>query len=226
MTTQVAGRTAGRESIGAGMPHMAFDSSIERPLLDRLRRNDEAAFEELVRAETPHLLAVARRFLRNEEDAQDAVQQAFLSAFRALPGFQGQCRLTTWLHRIVTNTALMKLRSRTRKPEQSIESLLPTFLDDGHQAEPMSDWSIDADRQLLQREVRERVRAAIDQLPEAYRTVLLMRDIEELDTQETADLLGVSEGAVKTRLHRARQALASLLVPVFRGGTEPRSFSA
>lgn len=226
MTTQVAGRPAGRESLDAGMPQMAFDSSIERPLLDRLRRNDEAAFEELVRAETPHLLAVARRFLRNEEDAQDAVQQAFLSAFRALPGFQGQCRLTTWLHRIVTNTALMKLRSRTRKPEQSIESLLPTFLDDGHQAAPMSDWSIDADRQLLQREVRERVRAAIDRLPEAYRTVLLMRDIEELDTQETADLLGVSEGAVKTRLHRARQALASLLVPVFGGGTGQRSFSA
>lgn len=215
MTTEATGRASGRASVEVPVPHMPSDFSVERPLLERLRRHEEAAFEELVRAETPHLLAVARRFLRNEEDAQDAVQQAFLSAFRALPEFQGQCRLTTWLHRIVTNTALMKLRSRTRKPEQSIESMLPTFLEDGHHAEPMSDWSADAERQLQQREVRERVREAIDQLPEAYRTVLLMRDIDELDTEETARLLGISEGAVKTRLHRARQALALLLQPVF-----------
>lgn len=217
MATQTTGRTSGHASIGGPVPQMPSDFSVERPLLERLRRHEDAAFEELVRAETPHLLAVARRLLRNEADAQDAVQQAFLSAFRALPEFQGQCRLTTWLHRIVTNTALMKLRTRTRKPEQSIESLLPAFLEDGHQAEPMSDWSADAERQLQQREVRERVRAAIDQLPEAYRTVLLMRDIDDLDTEETARLLGITEGAVKTRLHRARQALASLLQPVFGG---------
>jgi RNA polymerase sigma-70 factor (ECF subfamily) len=187
-------------------------------LLDRLRRHEESAFEELVRAETPHLLAVARRFLRNEEDAQDAVQQAFLSAFRALCEFEGQRRLTTWLHRIVTNMALMKLRTRTRKPEQSIESLLPTYLEDGHQAEPMRDWSADAERQLQRREAQARMREAINQLPEAHRIVLLMRDIDELDTQETARLLGISEGAVKTRLHRARQALAALLQPVFGRG--------
>lgn len=192
------------------------DFASERPFLDRLRRNDEAAFEELVRRETPHLLAVARRMLRQEEDAQDAVQQAFLSAFRALPSFNGQCRLSTWLHRIVTNMALMKLRTRSRKPEQGIEELLPRFLDDGHHAEPMSDWSVAADRLMEQREVRSQVRAAIDQLPEAFRTVLLLRDIEELDTDETARLLGLTTGAVKTRLHRARQALATLLQPVFR----------
>lgn len=218
MTTQATGRMGAAASIGVPLTQVSSDLSVERPLLERLRRHDEAAFEELVRAETPHLLAVARRLLRNEEDAHDAVQQAFLSAFRALPEFQGQCRLTTWLHRIVTNTALMKLRSRSRKPEQSIESLLPAFLEDGHQAHPMSDWSTNADQQLQQREVRDCVRAAIDRLPEAYRTVLVMRDIEELDTQETARLLGVSEGAVKTRLHRARQALASQLEPVFGPG--------
>lgn len=188
----------------------------ERPLLERLRRGDEGAYEELVRAEASHLLAVARRFLRQEEDAQDAVQQAFLSAFRALPSFNGQCRLTTWLHRIVTNTALMKLRTRSRKPETAIEDLLPTFLEDGHQANPMSDWAADAHDRLQRLEVRSQVRAAIDQLPEGYRTVLLLRDIEELDTEETARALGLSEGAVKTRLHRARQALAGLLEPVFR----------
>lgn len=189
--------------------------AAERPFLERLRRNDEAAFEELVRRETPHLLAVARRLLRQEEDAQDAVQQAFLSAFRALPSFNGHCRLTTWLHRIVTNMALMKLRSRSRKPEQTIEDLLPRFLEDGHHAEPMSDWSVAADRLMEKREVRQQVRAAIEQLPDTFRAVLLLRDIEELDTEETARLLGLTTGAVKTRLHRARQALAALLEPVF-----------
>ncbi len=196
----------------------------ERPFVDRLRHNDEAAYEQLVRQETPHLLAVARRLLRNEEDAQDAVQQAFLSAFRALPDFNGHCRLATWLHRIAVNMALMKLRSRSRKPEQAIEDLLPRFLEDGHHAEPLSDWGEDAEQQLARHEVRARVRAAIASLPEAYRTVLLLRDLEELDTEETARALGVSQGAVKTRLHRARQALAMLLEPVF-ARTEPR-FSA
>lgn len=187
----------------------------ERPLLERLRHNDETAFEELVRSESAHLMAVARRYLRNEEDARDAVQQAFFSAFRGLATFQGDCRLTTWLHRIVVNVSLMKIRTRSRKPEQSIEDLLPTFLEDGHHAEPMSDWAQNAEQRLSQKETRAQVRAAVDQLPESYREVLMLRDIEELDTQETARALSLSEGAVKTRLHRARQALATLLEPVF-----------
>lgn len=195
----------------AGLPEHA----AERPFLNRLRQQDESAFEELVRTETPHLLAVARRLLRSEEDAQDAVQQAFFAAFRALPQFKGDCRLTTWLHRIVSNMALMKLRTRSRKPEQAIEDLLPKYLEDGHHAEPLSDWSANAERQLERSEVRAQVRAAIDRLPEAYRTVLMLRDIQEMDTAETARILGLSEGAVKTRLHRARQALAGLLEPVF-----------
>jgi RNA polymerase sigma-70 factor, ECF subfamily len=189
----------------------APDHLSERPFLERLRQGDEAAFEELVRRESGHLLAVARRFLGHDDDAQDAVQQAFLCAFRALPRFNGHCRLTTWLHRIVTNVSLMKIRTRGRRPEQSIEELLPNYLEDGHHAEPISEWCLGAEERLLRNETRARVRAAVDRLPNAYRTVLLMRDIEELDTQETARALGLSDGAVKTRLHRARQALATLL---------------
>ena len=189
--------------------HPGFDTV----LLGRLRAGDETAYEELVRAESRHLLAVARRLLRNEEDAQDAVQQAFLSAFRALPSFNGQSRLTTWLHRIVTNAALMKLRSRGRQPEDSIEDLLPAFLEDGHHTAQFSEWALPAESKLLQRETRAHVRSAIDKLPDAYRTVLLLRDIEELNTEETAQLLGVTSNTVKIRLHRARQALLKLLQP-------------
>jgi len=184
-------------------------------LLARLRQQDEVACEELVRSQSGRLLSVARRILRNEEDARDAVQEGFMSAFRALPDFNGQSRLSTWLHRIVVNAALMKIRTRTRRPEKPIDDLLPRFLDDGHHAEPTSDW-MSANELIEQRETRERVRAAIDQLPESYRTVLVLRDIEELDTSETACALGLTPNTVKIRLHRARQALARLLEPTFR----------
>src|SRR5262245_619567 len=113
----------------------------ETGLLVRLRAGDELAFEALVRAHGGRLLAVARRFVRDEADAQDIVQSAYLSAFRALPQFAGGCQLSTWLHRIVVNTALMRIRTRRRKPEESIDDLLPSFQDDGHHVEQFSNWT-------------------------------------------------------------------------------------
>ncbi|HKI38290.1 MAG TPA: sigma-70 family RNA polymerase sigma factor [Gemmataceae bacterium] len=186
-------------------------------LVERLRRGDGAAFEELLRAHSGRLLAVVRRLLGNEEDARDAVQDTFLSAFRSIDRFDGQAALATWLHRIAVNAALTKLRSRRRHPEKPIEDLLPTFLEDGHQARPSRNWP-EPSAALQRQETREAVRRHIAELPEDYRVVLLLRDIEELDTDETARLLGLTTGAVKTRLHRARQALRALLEPEFRGG--------
>lgn len=197
-------------------PRETSDLASDRALLQRLRDGDERAYEQLVREETRHLIAVARRILRNEQDAEDAVQQAFLSAFRALHTFNGDCRLTTWLHRIVTNAALMKLRSKSHRPEESIEHLMPRFLEDGHHAQQFSDWNMPADSMLIRQEAAARVRAAIGQLPERYRTVLILRDIEQIDTAEAAALLGVTPNAVKVRLHRARQALITLLEPMFK----------
>jgi RNA polymerase sigma-70 factor (ECF subfamily) len=190
----------------------------EAALLAELRAGQEEAFAELVRSASPRLLAVARRIVGHEEDAREAVQDALLSAFRALDRFEGNARLLTWLHRIVINAALMKLRRRQRKDERSIDDLLPRFLSDGHQAEPAAEWQEPAEVALQRRETRALVRAAVDQLPETYRTVLLLRDIEGLETEEAARLLGVTAGVVKTRLHRARQALRTLLDPHFRGG--------
>jgi len=185
----------------------------EGPLLERLRRGEEAAYEELVRVHAGRMLAVARRFLHGEEDARDAVQDAFLAAFRSIDRFEGQARLSTWLHRIVVNAALMKLRTRRRKPETSIEELLPTYLEDGHLASPAVEWR-KAPQDVLERaELRQLLLEKIHELPEAYRNVLLLRDIEELDTEEAAGVMGISPGAVKTRLHRARQALRGLLEP-------------
>jgi RNA polymerase sigma-70 factor (ECF subfamily) len=203
----------------APTPSTALDpGSDESLLLAALRRGDEGAFERLVREHGGRLLAVSRRFLRNEEDARDALQDAFVSAFRSVDRFEGSSRLSTWLHRIVVNSCLMKLRSRRRHPEEPIEDLLPKFLEDGHAAVPSVAWRRSAEELLEIAETRTLVRAAIDRLPESYRTVLMMRDIEELDTAEAARLLDVSENAVKVRLHRARQALRELLDPALRGG--------
>jgi RNA polymerase sigma-70 factor (ECF subfamily) len=183
----------------------------EAALVAALRAGHEWAFEALVRVYGGRLLAVARRFTRSEEDAQDVVQSTYLNAFRALNDFAGTAQLSTWLHRIVVNTALMKLRSRRRKPEESIEDLLPAFRDDGHHVEQFAEWSAPADRLMEQEETRAVVRASIDQLPDSYRVVLMLRDIEELSTQETAERLDITTTAVKVRLHRARQALCTLL---------------
>ena len=192
----------------------ADTAAADADLVRRLKAGDEDAYATVVRTLGGRMLAVARRFLQDEDLARDAVQDAFLSAFRSIHAFDGDAQLATWLHRIVVNAALMKLRTRRRKPEQSIEPMLPAFAEDGHHAgRPVVAWTASAEEALLRREARERVRAAIADLPERYRTVLLLRDIEDRSTREAADLLGITENAVKLRLHRARQALATQLRP-------------
>jgi RNA polymerase sigma-70 factor, ECF subfamily len=183
----------------------------DRQLLKALQGGDEQAFELLVRVYGGRMLAVARRFVRNDEDAQDIVQTAYLNAFRSVGQFEGHCLVSTWLHRIVVNTALMKLRSRRRKPETSIDELLPSFQDDGHHVEQFSDWCAPADELMERDQTRAMVRSCIDRLPENYREVLILRDIEELSTEESALMLSMTPTAVKVRLHRARQALSTLL---------------
>ncbi len=189
----------------------------ESALIARLQAKDADAYAELVRAQGPRMLAVARRLLRSDDDAADAVQEAFISAFRAIGNFEGGAKLSTWLHRIVVNASLMRLRNRSRRPEVSIDELLPKFVDDGGHIDEPREWRspepLDA---LERRETRERVRGLIDRLPTDYRTVLLLRDIEGLDTKETAELLGVTPNAAKIRLHRARLALRTLLDPHMR----------
>jgi RNA polymerase sigma-70 factor, ECF subfamily len=192
----------------------------EASLLVGLRAGNQAAYETLVRIYSGRLFAVTRRLLRTEEDAKDALQDAFLSAFRALHTFEEGALLSTWLHRVAVNAALMKLRTRRRKPEDSLEDLLPKYTEDGHREDghngnPTKPWK-EPEALLERQETRTMVRECIERLPENYRTVLLLRDIEELDTEEAAQLIGISPNAVKIRLHRARQALRTLLDPHFR----------
>jgi RNA polymerase sigma-70 factor (ECF subfamily) len=190
------------------IPAPASKAVADAQLVARLQAGDADAYETLVRVHSGRLLSVARRFLPNNEDAQDAVQDAFIKAFRSIGTFQERAQLHTWLHRILVNTALMKIRSRRRRPEESIDDLLPTFQADGHQTTESHEWS---DAVFERKETAAVVRQAIAQLPEQYRMVLILRDIEERDTLETAAALGTTTTVVKVRLHRARQALRTLL---------------
>jgi RNA polymerase sigma-70 factor (ECF subfamily) len=188
----------------------------EATLLARMQAGDDDTFEACVRTHCGRMLNVARRILTNEEDARDAVQDAFLAAFKEVGRFEERSSLGTWLHRILVNAALMRLRKRQSHPERSIEELLPHFGDGEHQLDPPVPWKTTSESPVEQKESRELVTRCINLLPENYRTVLVLRDIEGLDTDETARALGTSAGVVKTRLHRARQALRTLLDPHYR----------
>jgi len=199
------GKTFGRPKLAA--------LSTDDLLVSALRKGDPQAFEEMVRRFGGRLLAAARRYLRSEADACDALQDAFLCAFRSIGKFKGNSQLSTWLHRIVINSALMYLRANKHRSHESqvdIEQLLPHF-------DRSANW-IDAPASpapahiaLEVAETRSMVRRCIEQLPEAYKIVLLLRDMDELDTAEVATLLGLTTNTVKVRLHRARQTLKTLI---------------
>jgi RNA polymerase sigma-70 factor (ECF subfamily) len=157
-------------------------------------------FEEIVARHTPGMTAIARRFFRDVHDAADAVQDAFLAAFRFIGKFQGHCSLATWLHRITVNCCLANLRGRRRRPAESLDAFA---------CDP-ADIPID---EVEREDMVSEVRSGIARLPAAYQEVIQLRDLEGHDTATTAARLGASEAVVKTRLHRARHALRELLEP-------------
>ncbi len=192
-------------------------SVSDADLLEALRAGEAWAYESFVRTHASRVKAVAERYLRNDEDANDVVQETFLSAFKAIRAFEGKSQLSTWLHRIAINAALMKLRASQGKGELHVEheldELLPRFVGLGAHAQAQRAFPELPDEDLIRQETRACVRECIDQLPEMYRTALLLRDIEGLENEELARHLGVTVNAAKIRVHRARQALRTLLEP-------------
>ncbi len=182
----------------------------EDALIEGLLAHDEESYEVLVRQYGGSMLAVAQRFCRCSDEAQDVLQEALLSAFRGIRKFRRGSRLGTWLHRITVNAALMRLRRGASRPEVQIDELQPFFDSAGRHAGPVPSLHPTSERRLLEKETRRWVRACIDRLPQTLRTVLILRDIEELDTLQVAQLLDVTTNAVKIRLHRARLALAKI----------------
>ena len=180
----------------------------EKDLVERLKGQDEKAFETLIRLHGPHMLAVARRYMRAEADAQDVVQDALLNVFKAIGRFDGASRLSTWLHRIVINASLMRIRSRSRHQEASIEDLgaAPDVV-----GVPRVSWSLSAAEVLGRDELREQVRRAVEALPDVFRIPVRLRDIEGMDMETICDGLGIGMSTLKTRLHRGRALLRQAL---------------
>jgi RNA polymerase sigma-70 factor (ECF subfamily) len=184
--------------------------------LEAVRRGDRRAFEQLVRQESPRLFRVILRLVRDEDEAQSVMQETFLQAYQRLATFRGESKLTTWLYAIGINLARAALRKRRRLApldEDALERLQPSFVA-GMYTDQYEAWS---PHKLAERAERvDLVRAAIDQLPDDYRAIVTLRDIEELSTAEAARILEISEGAARVRLHRARQALRRMLDGYFR----------
>ena len=179
------------------------------------RQGGVSAFATLVRRHAGAARNVAFRILRDEGDADEAVQEAFTKAHTHLCSFREEAQFGTWLKRIVANQALMKLRSRNRRPEISLEAMFPAFQADGHHESAVAAFPASLGDERFAR--RDAVRQAIARLPENYREIIMLRCVQELDTEESANFLQISKSAVKLRLHRAHQALRSLLDEDFGG---------
>lgn len=191
--------------------------SPQETLAQRLKAGEDAAFHELITTHGPCMLQMATRLLGNREDAQDCLQETFLQVYRKIDTFRGESALTTWIHRILVNTCLMKTRTHNHN-QVSIDTLLPEFDNGGCRLEPNFRFDQSIEDMIAQHHVRAKVLDSIHQLPDHYRAVLLLRDIEGYSTAEVCEMLSLSESAVKVRLHRARAALKKLLEPLWMGG--------
>ena len=191
------------------------DLVTDLALVERLRAQDDSALEALMERYSSRLYRVAFGITRSHAEAEEVVQDTFLTLFRKIDTFEGRAALGTWLYRIAANAALIKRRGKRFELEVGLAECLPTFLADGHREGDrtwlLADWSQTPEDELLSGEAREILEQALDRLPEHYRALLVLRDVEELSNEEVAGVLGESVSSVKSRLHRARMALREVL---------------
>ena len=184
-------------------------------LIERLRAGDSAALEALMSEYASRVYRLAFGITRDQGDAEEVAQDVFLTLATKTAMFEERAALGSWIYRITTNAALNKRRGKRREVETSLEEHLPAFQADGHREGDrtyvLADWSQNPERELLSGEARRVLGRALDGLPERYRAVVMLRDVEELSNEQVAELLGESVATVKSRLHRARQALREQL---------------
>ena len=191
----------------------------DEALVRRALAGDGSAFEALVTRHQERVYRLLCRLLRDASDAQDTLQETFLQVYRKLSSFRGESKFSTWLYRVATNTALGSLRQRSRHPTESLETYLPRYDEQGRHERLDIDHSIAAraDELLDRRRLTEHALAALERLPEAYRAVFVLRDLEELTTAEAAEVLGVNPTLLRQRLHRARLMLRGYLAHLVGG---------
>ncbi len=197
-----------------------LDPAEDAVLVTRFQQGDRRAFEALARRHQGRLYSVALRVTRNEAEALEIVQETLLQAFQKLPAFRGDAAVGSWLHRIAMNFALMHLRHRrvVDAVEEPLDVEPGKFREDGHWDEPPTGlWGRRADELVLDTELREKILVAVDALPDSYRVVFVLRDVEGLSYEEIAEATSTTVASVKSRLHRARLALRESLGGYFDG---------
>ena len=183
-------------------------SDEDHDLLVRAQDGDAAAFEALVEKHRDQVFGLAFRMTRSEADAAEITQDTFLSAYQHLPEFRGDAAFGSWVYRIAANNALMRLRHQRVKTAAEDELRQPEFTERGSLTEvPRPEWARAADEQVLDQELVAAIQQATDQLPDAYRQVFLLKDVDGLSYEQIAEITGDSVAAIKSRLHRARLAL-------------------
>ncbi len=193
----------------------------EMKLVERAKKGDVRAFEDLMKTTSGKIYNLGLRLMRNKEDASDILQETYMSAYENLPKFKGNSSFSTWLYRIATNFALMKMRKEKNK-KVSVSELQETSGNLYDKALP--DWSDSPVDHLKNQELKEVLGKAIDSLPAKYRSVFVLHDIEGMGIAEVADILSISGPAVKTRSHRSRMYLREKLSEYFRqGGAEAQT---
>jgi RNA polymerase sigma-70 factor (ECF subfamily) len=187
----------------------------DQALVAKAKTGDYQAFEALVNRYEGKVYRLAMRMLRNQEDAEDALQEAFLQVYRGLEGFEGRSAFSTWLFRLATNVCLMKIRHRGTEPARllPLEEYLPRHEEGEHPQ--IQDWPDKPEEVLLNKESRQKMLEALERLPAEYRAVFILRDVEGLSNVEAGEALGISVAAVKSRLHRARLTLRGMLSSYF-----------
>jgi RNA polymerase sigma-70 factor (ECF subfamily) len=194
-----------------------FTEWDEQNVVARAKSRSNATFEQLVKHYERRVFRLAQNITRNNEDAEDVVQNAFIKAFQNLASFRGDSRFYTWLVRITVNEALMKIRRRPRQKEVSIEDSKET--DDSSVPLEIEDWGPNPEQRYSKQELQQILTTTINELKPGYRTVFQLRDVDGLSTEETAQTLALSVSAVKTRLLRARMTLRNSLNKYFRSAT-------
>ena len=186
--------------------------------LSRLRLGEPAAVEALFDRYHGKVYGLTVSILKNQSDAEEAVQDVFLTVVRKADRFRGNSALYSWIYPICVNTCLMRLRKGRRTEAVPIDEFLPAFTEEGVHAGPVRDWSRTVERRMLDKELGQVIRRFTDELSEKYRVVFVLSDVEGLSNEETAKILGLTIPAVKSRLHRSRLYLRERLSRYLRDG--------
>ena len=191
------------------------DKETEESLVRDLQNGNLEAYDKIAEIYQKKIYGLSFNLTRNQMDAQDVTQEVLLTLFRKINMFQGKSAFSSWVYRIAVNASYMKLRSKKKEPNVSIDELMPSFNSAGFQQEKIQDWSENTESLIFTKETRDVIDKAVNLLPEKEKVVFILRDVEGLSSEKAGEILDLTVPAVKSRLHRARLFLRKKLSNYF-----------